>query len=345
MSPSRNSWTVVSTVSEPLPLLQAFVAHHLAMGADQVVLHFDTDDQIAMQALGSIEGCRVEPPVDRKSGRRTPVPVRQVLNATRSYEQAETEWLLHIDADEFLVAPDDVHGQLADLPETVVAAGVTPLDRVWLLETPPTEVFDGLFRRLPSPDQMQALEDVYRADLRYLDGGFSGNGAFKSFVRTGLNVKPGVHGPTGPDGQELPVVNLSYPAGLLHFDGLTPAHYLAKMQRKIAQQPGWFTFPAPGRRAQLEEIWRAGADTDRLDRLVASCKMIDAEQADALDAMGLLRREPFDVRPALEAVFAGQDIDLSIKSFDAVPLKQRHIGRVKQALYRLRSWYRVTRGF
>ncbi|MCC1491544.1 glycosyltransferase family 2 protein [Cognatishimia sp. F0-27] len=335
------SWSVVATVAEPLPLLMAFVAHHVSLGAREVILHLDTPDAEAERVLGAVPGCVIVPPGDRAAGVHMPTPMRQARNATQTYRTVQAEWLLHIDADEFLVDIDHVMRALRSAPAEVMGVGVRPCDRFWLSETPPETIFDGQFRTVPHPPQPFDVEAVYGDAARYLDLGLSGNAADKCFTRTGQALDIGVHRPARPDGTPVPIHVMSR-ATLLHFDGLTPAHFIAKMARKIEQQPNWSAFPAPGRRAQLVALWQAGRDQAVRDRLVRDTKCVTPEQRAALAEAGRLDARSFDPTPALRAVF-GSVPDLSVAAFDARALPARRIGAFERLRNTVRSMRRLKR--
>lgn len=337
----RARWSVVSTVAEPLPLLIAFVSHHLAAGASEVILHLDMPDRSAADCLESIEGCRVILPRDAHSGVHMPTPERQSRNAAETYAEVDTDWLLHIDADEFLVEIPMVQHMLDRAAPEQRVIGVAPAERVWRATDSLTGIFDGVFR-LPIPREEGADQAVfYGPAARYLDRGLSSNGSPKCFVRTGHGLEMGVHRPKRADGTFVQPVVVPKRC-LLHFDGATPRNYIAKLQRKVAQQPNWDRFPAPGRREQLREVWAARGDQERLDRLTRAAKFITPEQEEALEAAGLLYRPGFDASLAIEARF-GRSADLSVAAFDAVPLQSRSIGRLESARNRFRSWRRLRR--
>lgn len=334
-------WGVVATVNEPEPLLRAFVAYHLALGASEVVLHLDVPDEgLARRLKQAGAGVIVHQPAPEDLATRRPTPERQARNAALTYAATGVDWLLHIDADEFLWEAGRVLEALAAAPPDVMALGVAPLDRVWRTAAPPQTIFDGLFRGLAPGGSEGALRRIYGPALDFLDRGIAGNGAAKFFVRTGRQLRMGVHEPTDKEGRA--VLSRLLPGGaLLHFDGATPAHYIAKLQRKIRQQPAWPDFPAPGRRAQLRAVWEAGGDQRRLEALTRAAKFLTPEQEEALTALGLLLRLPFDPRPALDRIYPGERIDLTLAAFDAHALGERSIRWSDRLRDRLRAWRRM----
>ena len=88
-------WEVVATVAEPLPLLAAFAAHHLQIGAERVRLYLDTPDAGTVRALEAVSGCVVTACDDAywaaRGGRPADHRDRQVRNAKDAAAAAARE--------------------------------------------------------------------------------------------------------------------------------------------------------------------------------------------------------------------------------------------------------------
>ena len=142
------------------------------------------------------------------------------------------------------------------------------------------------------------------------------HGAGKGGVRTSDRLRLGVHNATEWRGEKWrrAARHVSTSAQLLHFDGLTPLHWLVKalryrsnpadvqkviLQRHRAAQMGWMG----ARSATFEQ---AAAAHQELFALTA-------ERRAQLEAFDLLREVPFDPR----AVMGSDAADLSPAAFDA----------------------------
>ncbi len=104
-------------------------------------------------------------------------------------------------------------------------------------------------------------------------------------------------------------------AVVLHFDGLTPLHWLIKLKRYAAHDPGqWDRFLAPHRRAQLAFI-REHQNVPEAIRAFHD-RLKQASELPALEAAGLVQPLTFDPAPALNR-WLGATADLSVAGFDA----------------------------
>jgi len=101
-------WGVAGTMDEPAPLILAWVAHHLSLGAAEAHVYLDRPNPEVTEALAGIEGafvtvCDASHWANSTRGTRPKrVNARQMLNATEVYTTRPLDWLLHCDADEFL---------------------------------------------------------------------------------------------------------------------------------------------------------------------------------------------------------------------------------------------------
>ena len=111
------TWAVATTVFEPPQLLAAFAAHYAALGASEIRFYFDRPDPVGEALVCEIPQCSVVQ-ADKDHFRTSfnvPKPEniyrRQRFNANHAYRATEADWLLHVDADEFL-APVDLVSEL-----------------------------------------------------------------------------------------------------------------------------------------------------------------------------------------------------------------------------------------
>lgn len=246
--PVRPGWAVQATVDEPLPLLRAFAAHHLEMGAEEVHLFLDRDDPELATAL-RVDG-RVRVTVCNSEywrvthWRARPVlhTSRQVVNATRAYRDTEFEWMLFADADEFLVCDGDFADILRDAPDDWDLLRIPVAERCYEMANWPRDtdtLYGGIFRRAMGLGPKRA-RDIYGPDAAFLQRGVLAHHAGKSVVRTRRVYYMGLHwpkpfkfwgGPPKIDG--IPAYQTFQDgAYIVHYDGLTPRHWLLKLVRK-----------------------------------------------------------------------------------------------------------------
>ncbi|MEL7100632.1 MAG: glycosyltransferase family 2 protein [Pseudomonadota bacterium] len=178
-------WGLVATIlAEPADILR-FAAYHLDAGAHRLYIYLDapSDAYDLLKAHPKIRPTICDAAHWKKLiGKRPPKhQVRQSLNATHAYNRrAEVDWLIHIDADEFLVPAQPIADALATLPADTTSARVRPMEQlagapdVFKAFIPPDENRDPLVRRL------------YPNYGAHLKGGFLSHVAGKLFVRSGM---------------------------------------------------------------------------------------------------------------------------------------------------------------
>ncbi|MFK7751987.1 MAG: glycosyltransferase family 2 protein [Sedimentitalea sp.] len=181
-----STWGVVATIKAPTLDTLNFAAHHIELGAHRVYIYLDAPDPDAVAALKDHPKTRVTDCDRAYWKKRIGKPqvkhqVRQTLNATHEYNRrAEVDWLIHIDADEFLWPQTSLTTHLGALPSDVLCARVPPIEAI---------AGDGtLFKGyIPGgPDRAPLVERIYPRYGRYVKGGFLSHVAGKLFVRTGL---------------------------------------------------------------------------------------------------------------------------------------------------------------
>ena len=318
MARARQTWDVVATVDEAPELIVAFVAWHLDLGAARIHLFFDRPGNPAAEMLADRPGVTLHHPVldDPKRPRRH--QRRQLHNATQAYRDSAADWLLHCDADELLWADEDVGAVLADTQDRD-ALRIGNLERYYPSDAPTRTIFDGTFRA-PFPGRVAEGEARFGPDYALTRRGLTGYANGKSFSRTGLPLRINIHKPQIERRSGWTDVRAarSEALRLLHYDGLTPLHWMEKLLRK-AHATAFLGGAAPTahRRAQiaevLDEVEAAGAARRIHDRL----KVLSPEREAQLNDMGL-RHDPVpDPAAAIARQFPDLSIDLGPERHDA----------------------------
>lgn len=310
------SWGIVSMISEPDPLVLAWVAHNLRLGADQITIFLDGDHPQLEKTLAGLEKVsltRVDPdhwPFD--DPRPEKIGPRQVIALNNAYAHAEVDWLLHIDADEFLDF-EDVDSWLAQLPSEVVSAMAHVAERFHVGAPDPRNIFDGVFR-VPAPAEMEdQLDRIDGAAAPYLDYGVTGYETGKSFFRVGRGLDLRVHCPFNPGS----LVSQSLPGHpLLHFDGLTALSWVRKKQRLLRQQPKAIYVQRPGWRAQFRTVVDIEENITPLLELYHQLKCLSPERLTALEELGLIRHNKLDLLTAVRKVFPTLNHSHSVRRFE-----------------------------
>ena len=182
------SWGIVATIKAPVRETLQFVSYHLSLGADQIYIYLDDASEVAFGVLSThpqVHPIRCDDAWWAKRGRR-PIKhqVRQSRNATHAYRRLCRErWLIHMDVDEFLVAPLDVTiaTRLNQIDAQTLTARIRPMEQ---LAGDPT-----LFKAFIPADhnRRRIVETLYPTYGIFLKAGFLSHMAGKIFVRTGVD--------------------------------------------------------------------------------------------------------------------------------------------------------------
>lgn len=289
------SWSVVSTVDEPAPLVVAFALHHLEIGAERVHLFLDAPNPEAEAALAGIAQVRLtlcdEGHWAASNRKKKPKlhPGRQLVNANIAYAQTRSDWLLHCDCDEFLRDGAALTDELSALLPRQIYLRLMMAERAYT--TPPTDnLFDGVFR-FPLNDFALSGPAIYGPIAPMLKDGVTGHRAGKAVVRTGLPLSMGIHSPEMPPDRPA---HRNAQTRLLHFDGLTRLHYMIKLLKR-AHEPPSNAPPRHGapRIAQFGRLRELIDTPEAAQSLVEDLKTLNPAQLAELRAMDSVDERPF----------------------------------------------------
>lgn len=222
-------------------VVQEFVAYHLLLGASQVIIYFDDPDDPAVETVSHLPQVRVircDAEFVARRGKLPPgLPARQKAHARQAYAETTADWIIHIDADEFLSADRPISQILAETSGNVLRA--PPFEA---METPrsaqgdrPEHFFRGA---LPAnPRSKRIAEAAYGPFQDCLGGGMLSHQAGKFFVRSGIpGMSLAVHGPF-LDGRRA-AAEETQGLRLLHMHGGDYAHWRGHLERRLSDHEG-----------------------------------------------------------------------------------------------------------
>ncbi len=157
---SGASWGLAMLADEPEALVLANLCWHLEQGAQEIHLYLDAPETRAAHTITAAAGRLPSVNVtrcdtafwQRLNGCRPLLQTRrQTLVATQAYRHTEVDWLLHLDADEFLWLPpaQPFAQELASASDATAFIGLRNLERAFTTAAPQT-LFEGVFR-VPIP--------------------------------------------------------------------------------------------------------------------------------------------------------------------------------------------------
>jgi len=197
-APDRPNWGLTATIKAPVREILDFAAYHLDLGAHRLYIYLDDDNPEAFATLKSHPKIRVttcdeeywRKRAGKRAGKRPKKhQVRQTVNATHAYaRRVETDWLIHMDVDEFLWFDNALPDHLNLLDASVLCA-----------RTRPQELLSGAGSNYKAfvpngPDRRPIVARLYPQFGEFINGGFLSHLAGKLFVRTGLeNMTVKIH--------------------------------------------------------------------------------------------------------------------------------------------------------
>lgn len=326
------SWGLVMTANEPQALVMANLGWHLGTGAAEIHVYFDDPDDPAAALADTLPRVRaircdaahwaeVAPAAKRPPSHRR----RQVLNANHALARSAADWLIHLDADEFLLQSRPLGEELHVARDLDCEVFFPVAERCFRRDAPVSSILDGVFRLSTKGlnrrgDGVNADAVIFGDDLPYLVDGLLGHSAGKCAVPRDAGYRIGIHWAYLGGGKQRAERYASTAARLLHFDGLTALHWLAKLVRYADYDPRTLGI-AEHRHAQIEAFQRAQGEPGGPAALHRDLKELPPERLARLRAFGLLDETPFDPLPACRAVLAVMP-DLSPARFDAELLRR-----------------------
>ncbi|MEE2944967.1 MAG: hypothetical protein VX444_07325 [Pseudomonadota bacterium] len=232
-NPKKITWAVAATVNEDLDQAVAFAAHHIDMGADQVVLYGEDPNALPTELAEHpkisvvLADDNVISPTQRE--RLPQRNARKAFYFNRARRKLSVDWLAMLDTDERMVFDGELRDMLAEVPKD--AAFIT---------MPVVEKFAGsdtAYRR-PSSDWNLPLADqqkLYPTYHGYVANLMLGPSEPRLFLRAKLkDIRVGNY---VIKHHKKPITNGFTPAGLqvAHNHARDFRHFLDSMPRRMDQ--------------------------------------------------------------------------------------------------------------
>jgi hypothetical protein len=278
------SWGLVSTVKAPEDKVLAFAAHHLSLGADHLWLYFDDPEQPIPAALADHPRVTVTLCDDAhwtRVGKKRPPQHqnRQTHNARYTYrEKVTTDWIVHIDVDEFLLPARPIATILDETPPETIAMKLEPFEAMHDPLLPDdiytSREFRGALRHEHWPRRRAAL-GPYRKVIR--DGMLS-HTVGKVIYRTRIpGLLPRLHA-VMVDKEFVRTPDWQPEMKLLHFHAQDKTAWLAALPFRMTR--GAYQF-----RPELQ-AFLAEASSEEIDKFYRRTQILSVDQRDELAAVG-----------------------------------------------------------
>jgi len=234
----RPGWSAVATVRTRSEYVDAFIRHYLGCGAFQVILFFDDPDVSFLPQSPRVVGVICDEQYWNSIGKLRPNEVenRQLANLDYAISITETEWLLHVDADELVISSSEIDEVLRRQPEDVFSVVATPIEAVYESSPNIADAFETRwFKRPLREDEDTSVLSILYGELSMLTmRGLFGHVVGKAFTRARCKIKtPSLHLPQ-PCDPNLRSAVAAPSVELLHFDSLTFADWKEKWMRRFS---------------------------------------------------------------------------------------------------------------
>lgn len=231
------SWGVAMLAREPSALVLVNIAWHLEAGAREFHLYLDDPRDPVATTAAAIPGVtvtRCDAAFWARAERRWTIwnNHRQTAAANMAYRGSGVDWMLHLDADEFLIQRRPLTDELVGLRASIDALVLPVRERAYL-RPEPESLFEGIYR-IPQEGSRRD-HPLLRANAEFCPAGVSGHTLGKSLTRSGLDVSIWPHYPHLREGADHPTGVIRKQTArhnlIVHFDGATPRNWLFKFLR------------------------------------------------------------------------------------------------------------------
>ncbi len=314
-----SKWAICMTVREPAVLVLANVVWHLETGASEVWVFLDEPDDPVGDLIAGMERVivvRCDADWWAQHGERPAMQTgRQRINATEAYRRTKADWMIHLDADELLWQHRPLADELKHLDAIDGYLTFRVYERAYALGQPAPGIFDGVLRR--AMGRGPAVSNIVWGDLNGVSHeGLLAHNMGKPCMPVGRDVQLAVHRAEPLEGKaKLPHAHVAG-TWLVHYDGLTPLHWMLKLLRYagLPQQQRKKIF-GDKRRAQLEAVLTTYKTATGLRSYHDQLRGFTPERLRALTEMGYVEERAFDPQAVIDRAMPG--LDLSVAAFDA----------------------------
>lgn len=297
------SWAVVSTIKAPEEKVLAFAAHHLSLGADHLWLFFDDPTQpipapLTRHPRVTVTLCDDTHWTSFQKKRPPQHQNRQTQNARLTYRARVTsDWIAHIDVDEFILPQRPISAILDDTPPETIAMKLEPFEAMHDPLLPDdiytSREFRGALRHEHWPRRRAAL-GPYRKVIR--DGMLS-HTVGKVIYRTGIRgLLPRLHA-VMLDKVFVPTPDWHPEMKLLHFHSQDRADWLSRIPFRMTK--GAYQF-----RPELQ-AFLAEATPEEVDKFYRRTQIMSVDVRDELVKVGRVLIADLGLRAKVQALRDG----------------------------------------
>lgn len=291
------SWGLVATVKAPEAKVLAWAAHHLSIGAAHLWLYFDDPEDpahAALQGYPRITATLCDARYWANKNRHDRHQNRQARNARDAYGRARTDWLGHIDVDEFIQADRPLAEILAEVPADRLVIKLEPFEAMHDPMLPDDIYTAREFRGALTHDVWRYRTPALGPYKRVIRDGFLSHTVGKVLFRTGVRgLAPRLHS-VMLNGERLPAGDWCREARLLHFHAQDRAAWLAALPYRLTR--GAYQY-----RPALQQFL-AMATPDEIDAFYRRTQVLPVDVSEQLQEFGRVVVADLDLRKKVQAM-------------------------------------------
>lgn len=296
------TWDAVATVKAPIEQVLAYVAHNLSLGVSHIWLYFDDPETPVPDLLGGHPKVTVMLCDDRywksRGKRHDKHQSRQSRNARDAYGRTQSQWLTHIDVDEFILADKPVDRILEAVPADVRVVKLEPFEA---MHDPglPDDIFTARSFRGPLRKDFADLRPLALGEYEHLlPQAMLSHSVGKVFFRTGIpGLSPRLHGAM-LDGERVPSSERNPDMRVLHFHAQDREAWLAALPFRLTR--GAYQF-YPEMQAFLME-----ATAQEIDRFYFRTQTVSGAAFATLEDRGRLVQADLGLRRKVQDLLEGR---------------------------------------
>lgn len=296
------TFSVTAMMREEPEVVQRFVDFYRAAGAETIFVYFDGPvDLLAGLDLAGVELIECNEAFWQKTSGGRPAALAQGLWAThtRSANHHGSDWLLIVDADEFLTG-GSIRDMLAHVPGHVESLRVRNVEAVWGPGDDITKAFGSTHFRRPMPRRVSAViaPVLYGPVAAFFNRGLVGHSDGKHFLRRGaafteIGSHDSFHGDRRLGQWAHEVVPGAEDMVIVHYDAVGFERWREKWRRRFSREMPSSTM-SPKRAAQMPRI-EAAISAGEAEALALFQKFYGLSRVQKAVLLALGRLERHDV--------------------------------------------------
>lgn len=292
------TFSVVSYLRETRDVVERFAKYYVGLGATEILIYTDGDaGHLAGISAGglTITECNAAFWADFPGGKPASLEAAQSAAFMAGYKSAKSDWVLIVDADEFVFGDVAMPDFLVSIPPATDVAILPTAEAVWGPGDPAGfSAFSSSYFRLKIPCCAAALSRVlYGRTAGFLHDGILGHARGKQLLRAGKTFDAILNHRTIHDGQRLGTPLTGLYVG--HFDAIGLERWQQKWHWRLSGQTN-ATNMSKRRKIQMAQVGLARGNGDAaLHDLFTKWFSLNRFQWRVLKIAGLaFRRDIFD---------------------------------------------------